>query len=62
MSSAAAAQIESLVESQRRCIVTALRAAGGSKDGAAFYLGIGKATLYRKIRAFEIRPEEWSRR
>lgn len=51
----------SMVEVQRAAIVTALRHCGGSKDGAAFVLGIARSTLYRKIRAFEIQPEEWSR-
>jgi transcriptional regulator of acetoin/glycerol metabolism len=39
---------------ERTTIVDALRAAGGSKTEAARALGIGRATLYRKIKGFAI--------
>jgi DNA-binding NtrC family response regulator len=40
--------------------VDALRASQGSKDGAAYMLGISRTKLYRKIKELEIRPEEWA--
>lgn len=49
----------SIVEAERAAIVNALRATLGDKDGAAYFLGIGRSTLYRKMRSFEIQPEEW---
>ena len=52
-------KVKTLVEAEREAIVAALRACGGSKDGAAFALMIGRTTLYRRIEQFEIRPEEY---
>lgn len=51
----------SLVQAERQAIVMALRYCMGNKEGAAWKLGIGKSTLYRKIRELEIREEEWRR-
>jgi DNA-binding NtrC family response regulator len=48
-----------MVEAKRQAIVAALRAAHGSKDGAAYFLEVSKSCLYRKIRELEIRPEEY---
>ena len=45
-----------LIESaERELIVTALRQAGGNRTRAAEALGIGRTTLYRKLRAYGIR-------
>lgn len=49
----------SLVECVREAIVEAMRATRGNKDGAAYILGIGRATLYRKLKSFEIEPSEY---
>ena len=37
---------------ERDCIVSALEEAGGNRSRAAEALGIGRATLYRRLRAF----------
>lgn len=49
-----------LAEAERMAIVSAMRYCMGNKEGAAWKLGIGKSTLYRKIRELEIREEEWA--
>jgi DNA-binding NtrC family response regulator len=41
-----------LAELERRAILNALRETGGDKLAAAHFLGIGKTTLYRKLREF----------
>jgi len=41
-----------LAEMERRAIVHALRETGGDKLAAAHLLGIGKTTLYRKLRDY----------
>jgi transcriptional regulator with GAF, ATPase, and Fis domain len=41
-----------LAEAERRAIVRALRQTGGAKKEAAKLLGIGRRTLYNKIRAY----------
>ena len=38
---------------ERRAILHALREAGGDKLAAARLLGIGKTTLYRKLKQYE---------
>jgi transcriptional regulator of acetoin/glycerol metabolism len=49
-----------MVEAQRSAIVEALRYTRGDMSGAAWFLGIGRATIYRKVRDYEIMPEEWN--
>ncbi|MFG1905157.1 sigma-54-dependent Fis family transcriptional regulator [Kribbella sp. NPDC048928] len=44
---------------ERGAIVQALRAAEGRKDVAATSLGISRASIYRKIRLFEIAPDDY---
>ena len=46
-------EIVSLEELERRAIFRALREAGGDKLAAARLLGIGKTTLYRKLKEYE---------
>lgn len=43
----------SLKELEKRAVVAALREAGGDKLAAARLLGIGKTTLYRKLRQYK---------
>jgi two-component system response regulator HydG len=49
-----------LEELERRAILRALRETGGDKLAAARMLGIGKTTLYRKLKLYEpaVGPEE----
>lgn len=42
-----------LEELERRAILRALQEAGGDKLAAARLLGIGKTTLYRKLKQYE---------
>jgi DNA-binding NtrC family response regulator len=44
-----------LEEMERRAIFRALREAGGDKLAAARVLGIGKTTLYRKLKQYELK-------
>jgi|tagenome__1003787_1003787.scaffolds.fasta_scaffold20944435_2 transcriptional regulator of acetoin/glycerol metabolism len=44
---------------ERGAIVQSLRTAEGRKDVAATSLGISRASIYRKIRLFEITPDEY---
>src|SRR5579863_6162583 len=46
-----------LDEMERRAILRALREAGGDKLAAARLLGIGKTTLYRKLKQYEGQPK-----
>src|SRR5215831_5971748 len=46
-------ELVSLDEMERRAIVRALREAGGDKLAAARRLGIGKTTLYRKLKQYD---------
>jgi len=46
--------MESLEELERRQIVRALEQAGGNKTRAAHVLGINRATLFRKLKRFEL--------
>ena len=39
---------------EREAIVTALRRAGGNRTKAAAALGIGRTTLYRKLKEYRI--------
>jgi DNA-binding NtrC family response regulator len=47
-----------LEELERRAILRALREAGGDKLAAARMLGIGKTTLYRKLKQYETQPAQ----
>jgi transcriptional regulator of acetoin/glycerol metabolism len=44
-----------LDEMERRAIFRAMRESGGDKMAAAKVLGIGKTTLYRKLKQYEIK-------
>ena len=48
-------QLVSLEEMERRAILRALRETGGDKLAAARLLGIGKTTLYRKLKQYDDR-------
>ncbi|GAP54155.1 hypothetical protein AHiyo6_07200, partial [Arthrobacter sp. Hiyo6] len=45
-------------QSERDAIVAALAEAGGNKSRAAEILGIGRTTMYRKMRALKIDDDE----
>ena len=45
-------------QGERDAIVSALREAGGNKARAADILGIGRTTLYRKMRTLKIDADE----
>lgn len=51
--------VTTLVEMERAAIIAALRHTRGNMDGAAWLLGIGRSTLYRKVRSYEIVPSEY---
>jgi transcriptional regulator of acetoin/glycerol metabolism len=46
--------VRSIEEAEREAIVEALRHVGGNVTEAARRLGIGRATLYRKLTRYEI--------
>src|SRR6202167_5195887 len=46
-----------LEELERRAILRALRESGGDKLAAARLLGIGKTTLYRKLKQYEVQAQ-----
>jgi two-component system response regulator HydG len=46
-----------LEELERRAILRALREAGGNKLAAARLLGIGKTTLYRKLKLYDAQAQ-----
>ncbi len=46
-----------LDELERRAILRALREAGGDKLAAARMLGIGKTTLYRKLKQYDAQTQ-----
>lgn len=50
-----------LDEIERRAIYRALKEAGGDKLAAARLLGIGKTTLYRKLKQYEAQPSPANR-
>jgi DNA-binding NtrC family response regulator len=47
-------EIVSLAELERRAVVQAVREAGGNRIAAARLLGIGKTTLYRKLKEYAL--------
>ena len=47
-----------LDELERRAIFRAMRETGGDKMAAARLLGIGKTTLYRKLKEYEVTPHK----
>jgi DNA-binding NtrC family response regulator len=47
-----------LEELERRAILRTLRETGGDKLAAARILGIGKTTLYRKLKQYHVEPSE----
>jgi DNA-binding NtrC family response regulator len=47
-----------LEELERRAILKTLRETGGDKLAAARILGIGKTTLYRKLKQYSMKHEE----
>ena len=48
-----------LEELERRAILRTLRETSGDKLGAARILGIGKTTLYRKLKQYKLEGEVW---
>jgi transcriptional regulator with PAS, ATPase and Fis domain len=50
-------ELVSLAELERRAILNALQETGGDKLAAAHHLGIGKTTLYRKLKEFAEAPK-----
>ncbi len=57
-SAAAAGALRTLAEVEREHVVRVLEACGGRQIDAARVLGIGRTTLWRKLRAFGIDAEE----
>ena len=51
-------EILPLEELERRAILRTLRETGGDKLSAARMLGIGKTTLYRKLKQYNMKPAE----
>jgi len=49
-----------LEELERRAILRAVREAGGDKFAAARLLGIGKTTLYRKLKQYDVQSQSSS--
>jgi two-component system response regulator HydG len=49
-------ELTTLAEVEKRHIGRVLKAVGGSRTDAARILGIGRKTLYRKLRDYEERP------
>ncbi|MCZ6515545.1 MAG: sigma-54 dependent transcriptional regulator [Acidobacteria bacterium] len=49
-------EIPTLKELEHRAILRALKATGGDKLAAARQLGIGKTTLYRKLKEYNVNP------
>jgi DNA-binding NtrC family response regulator len=55
----AAAPVKTLAETEREAILGAIRALKGDKLRAARMLGIGKTTLYRKLKEYGIGDSMW---
>jgi DNA-binding NtrC family response regulator len=51
-------EILPLEELERRAILKTLRETSGDKPAAARMLGIGKTTLYRKLKQYNMKHEE----
>jgi DNA-binding NtrC family response regulator len=51
-------EILPLEELERRAILKTLRETSGDKRAAARMLGIGKTTLYRKLKQYNVKHEE----
>jgi DNA-binding NtrC family response regulator len=49
-------EAKTLAEVERDYITAVLRASGGNRTKAAAMLGIGAATLYRKLKAYDLEP------
>jgi two-component system response regulator HydG len=49
-------EVVPLAEIERRAVLHALRETGGDKHAAARVLGIGKTTLYRKLKGYTTPP------
>ncbi len=58
MREVAARSLSRYEQGERGAIVSALREAGGNKARAADILGIGRTTLYRKMRTLKIDADE----
>lgn len=50
----------SLAAAERAAIIRAMIHAGGVKEKAYRLLGVGRSTLYRKLREHNIVPEEYA--
>ena len=48
-----------MVEIERAAIVDELRRQHGRVDAAAVELGMSRTTFYRRLAAYEIKPEEY---
>ena len=57
-SEASQPQLTTLAELERKAILGAIRTLNGDKLQAAKLLGIGKTTLYRKLKEYKIPMEE----
>jgi transcriptional regulator with PAS, ATPase and Fis domain len=47
--------LDEVQAAERRVLVTALRDAGGDRNLVAERLGISRATVYRKLKRYELR-------
>jgi DNA-binding NtrC family response regulator len=56
VSSSRSANVESITDVEAKAIETAINAFGGNLTEAAKALGIGRATLYRKVKQYNIDP------
>ncbi|MFD2399655.1 helix-turn-helix domain-containing protein [Prauserella oleivorans] len=53
-------ELSLLEEAEREAIIRALHTAGGNKSRAADLLGIGRSTLYRRLRRLKLDTDEGS--
>ncbi|HET7840488.1 MAG TPA: helix-turn-helix domain-containing protein, partial [Terriglobia bacterium] len=54
-------EISPLHDLERRAILQALKTTGGDRLQAAKLLGIGKTTIYRKLKAYRLKEEDWAK-